>query len=279
MEQTELLWQYQQADMAADAFETEIKRNPNRLQLKKNREFLVEQQNAVKRMEQEVAEMLDRVDVIKVAISRMEDQLSALQKRMEATPPADLKQAQDMSRDAQKLLSDLTDYEQEMKRIQKDASCLLYTSHAKTRFHHTPQKRLVRHRRRGLRAHIHAHKGAVHLRRRREAFRRHHLYQLRNGPVLASHAGQAVGGRGRRGQQLVRYLLLHHDGNLPDGQAAVPKQLQNGGGDVVGNVGDHKEPFPQRPADLGKVQPAHISLGDAQVVKGVGGRDVYKRQA
>lgn len=122
MEQTELLWQYQQADMAADAFETEIKRNPNRLQLKKNREFLVEQQNAVKRMEQEVAEMLDRVDVIKVAISRMEDQLSALQKRMEATPPADLKQAQDMSRDAQKLLSDLTDYEQEMKRIQKDAS-------------------------------------------------------------------------------------------------------------------------------------------------------------
>lgn len=117
MEQTELLWQYQQADMAADAFETEIKRNPNRLQLKKNREFLVEQQNAVKRMEQEVAEMLDRVDVIKVAISRMEDQLSALQKRMEATPPADLKQAQDMSRDAQKLLSDLTDYEQEMKRI------------------------------------------------------------------------------------------------------------------------------------------------------------------
>ena len=82
----------------------------------------MEQQNAVKRMEQEVAEMLDRVDVIKVAISRMEDQLSALQKRMEATPPADLKQAQDMSRDAQKLLSDLTDYEQEMKRIQKDAS-------------------------------------------------------------------------------------------------------------------------------------------------------------
>ena len=59
MEQTELLWQYQQADMAADAFETEIKRNPNRLQLKKNREYLVEQQNAVKRMEQEVAEMVE----------------------------------------------------------------------------------------------------------------------------------------------------------------------------------------------------------------------------
>ncbi len=122
MEQTELLWLYQQADMAVDAFETEIKRSPTRIALKKNREFLVEQQNAVKRMEQEVAEMVDRVDVIKVAITRIEDQLSALQKRMESTPPADLQQAQSLNRDAQKLLSDLGDYEQEMKRIQKDAA-------------------------------------------------------------------------------------------------------------------------------------------------------------
>lgn len=122
MEQTELLWLYQQADMAADAFESEIKRSPTRIALKKNREFLVDQQNAVKRMEQEVAEMVDRVDVIKVAVTRIEDQLSALQKRMESTPPADLQQAQSLNRDAQKLLSDLDDYEQEMKRIQKDAS-------------------------------------------------------------------------------------------------------------------------------------------------------------
>lgn len=122
MEQTELLWQYQQADMAADAFEREIKRSPTRLALKKNRGFLVEQQNAVKRMEQDVADMTDRIEVIKVAISRLEDQLSALQKRMEQNPPADLKQAQDLNRDAQKLLTDLSDYEREMKRIQKDAS-------------------------------------------------------------------------------------------------------------------------------------------------------------
>ncbi len=122
MEQTELLWQYQQADMAADAFETEIKRSPARVALKKNRDFLVEQQEAVKRMEQEVTEMADRVDVIKVAIARMEEQLAALQKRMEEAPPADLAQAQDMARDAQKLVADLGDYEAEMKRIQKDAA-------------------------------------------------------------------------------------------------------------------------------------------------------------
>ena len=122
MEQTELLWQYQQADMAADAFENEIKRNPTRVALKKNRDFLVEQQNAVKKMEQEVTEMADRVETIKLAIKRLEEQLAALTSRMESNPPADLKQAQEMSRDAQKLLKDLTDYEGEMKRIQKDAS-------------------------------------------------------------------------------------------------------------------------------------------------------------
>ena len=122
MEQTELLWQYQQADMAADAFERDIKRSPNRGALKKNREFLMEQQNAVKRMEQEVAEMADRVEVIKVAIERIEGQLAALQARMENNPPADLKQAQDLARDAQKLLTNLSDYEREMKRIQKDAA-------------------------------------------------------------------------------------------------------------------------------------------------------------
>ena len=50
MEQMEMLWQYQQADMAVDALETEIRRDPARLALKKNREFLVEQQNAVKKL-------------------------------------------------------------------------------------------------------------------------------------------------------------------------------------------------------------------------------------
>ena len=122
MEQIEMLWQYQQADMAADAFEREIKRNPNRIALKKNREFLVEQQNAVKRMEQEVAEMTDRVEVIKVAITRIQSQLAALQSRLENNPPADLAQAQELTRDAQKLLNNLSDYEREMKKIQKDAA-------------------------------------------------------------------------------------------------------------------------------------------------------------
>lgn len=122
MEQIEMLWEYQQADMEADAMEGDIKRSPNRLALMKNRKFLEEQQVAVKKMEEEIGEMLDRVDVIKDAINRQEEQLKALQKRLADEPPADLDQAKGFARDAQKLVDTIGDYEQEMKRIQKDAS-------------------------------------------------------------------------------------------------------------------------------------------------------------
>ena len=77
-----------------------------------------------------VSGKVDRVDVIKVAIARMEEQLTALTKKMEATPPTDLNLAQDMSRDAQKLLGDLTEYEQELKRIQKALEItFIYVTH------------------------------------------------------------------------------------------------------------------------------------------------------
>ena len=122
MTQIELLLQYQQADMAADAFENQIKRNPNRIALKKNREFLVEQQNAAKKLEGEVAHLTDRVETIKLAIVRLEEQLNQMAKRMQDTPPADLNKAQEAAKDAQKLLGDLEDYEKEMRKIQKDAA-------------------------------------------------------------------------------------------------------------------------------------------------------------
>jgi len=122
MEQVEMLWQFQQADMDADALEGEIKRAPTRLALLKNREFLMEQQSIVKHMEEEVTEMVDRVDVIKDAISRLEEQLKGLQRRLAEQTPTDLEQARELSQDAQKLLSGITSYEQEMRRIQKDAA-------------------------------------------------------------------------------------------------------------------------------------------------------------
>ena len=122
MEQIEMLWEFQQADMEADALENEIKRSPNRLALKKNREFLLEQQNLIKQMEEQVAEMLDRVDIITDAIGLQQEQLRTLTTRLTETPPENLEQARAFSHEAQRLMGDIQNYEQEMKRIQQDAA-------------------------------------------------------------------------------------------------------------------------------------------------------------
>ncbi|MCE5343075.1 MAG: C4-type zinc ribbon domain-containing protein [Eubacteriales bacterium] len=122
MEQIEMLWEFQQADMEADTLETEIKRSPNRLALKKNRDFLLEQQTAVRQIEEEVAQMLDRVDIIKDAILLQQEQLKALQARLEENPPANLEEAQAFAQDAQRLVGGIQSYEQEMRRIQQEAA-------------------------------------------------------------------------------------------------------------------------------------------------------------
>ena len=64
MEQLELLWNYQQADSAADKLEKEIKRSPTRQKLIKYRDSLLEQQTAFKRVDGEVAAMGDRLDAL-----------------------------------------------------------------------------------------------------------------------------------------------------------------------------------------------------------------------
>lgn len=122
MEQIEMLLDFQEADMEADALEMEIKRAPNRIALKKNRDFLLEQQNTVKDMEEQIATMLDRVDIISEAIRRQQDQLKALQARLTDEPPTNLEETKAMQNDAHSLLQDIQGYETEMKRIQKEAS-------------------------------------------------------------------------------------------------------------------------------------------------------------
>ena len=122
MEQIEMLLDFQEADMEADALEMEIRRSPNRIALKKNLDFLREQQEVVKHMEEQITTMLDRVDVIKEAIHLQEEQLKALQKRVTDTPPESLEDTKAMQSDAQRLLHDIHGYETEMKRIQKEAA-------------------------------------------------------------------------------------------------------------------------------------------------------------
>ena len=120
MEQLELLWIYQQADSAADRLENEIKRSPTRQKLVKCRDSLLEQQTAYKRVESEVAAMIDRLDALKDAVALTEEQLKNLTAKIENSADS-LEQVSSYIAEAKRLQGNLTAYEQETRRIRKDA--------------------------------------------------------------------------------------------------------------------------------------------------------------
>ena len=95
-QELELLWAYQQEDMAADRIASEIRRSPTRQKLEKDRDFIMEQQKRFKQIEEQIAVLADRVDAIKDAIVRCEEQIKNVTARFEAEPPADLDAARSM---------------------------------------------------------------------------------------------------------------------------------------------------------------------------------------
>ena len=122
MNQMELLWDYQQTDIQAEAVAKEIKGSPERQKLVKYRDYLLEQQNTIKRIEEEVLTMQDRLEVLEDAVKLVEDQLNSLQKKIEANEPQDVEQTERYLSDAQRMMSNLSEYEAEIKRIRKDAA-------------------------------------------------------------------------------------------------------------------------------------------------------------
>ena len=122
MDQIRLLWEYQQADMEVSKMENSIKRSPNRQKLVKYRDYLVSQQNVMKRIESEVSAMADRLEALKDAISMTEDQYKALKQKVESDQATDAKAVQQLMNEAKRFLNNLTAYEQEIKRIRKDAA-------------------------------------------------------------------------------------------------------------------------------------------------------------
>lgn len=122
MDQLHLLWEYQKADMTADKKAAAIKRSPTRLQLQKFKNVVMEQQETIKRIENEVSVMADRLDALKDAMRMTQDQLHVLQGKMENTPPQNSEETQQFINDAQRFQNNLVAYEQEIRRIKKDAA-------------------------------------------------------------------------------------------------------------------------------------------------------------
>ena len=79
MDQLHLLWEYQKADVEVDKMEASIKRSPVRQKLVKYRDYYAEQQNTMKRIENEVSAMQDRLEALKDAIKMTDDQIFILE--------------------------------------------------------------------------------------------------------------------------------------------------------------------------------------------------------
>ena len=120
MEQFEALWAYQQEDMKADAIAAAIKRSPIRQKLEKARDFILERQKQYKQIEEDVAAMVDRKDIIAQAISRASDQLQALRNRFEANPPQTPEEVKSLLAEVSRCRDTIRQYEAEISRIVKE---------------------------------------------------------------------------------------------------------------------------------------------------------------
>ena len=121
MEQYELLWQYQQVDMELERYEKEMRANPNRKELLKHRDFLLEQQNVLKKIEADVEIMADRMEALADEIVRLNGSVAEATAAFEANRPTDLEEAKKQIASIQKLVATLSRYEAELTKMRKDA--------------------------------------------------------------------------------------------------------------------------------------------------------------
>ncbi len=119
--QLDLLWNFMQYDMEADRFENAMRNAPDRVKLLKQRDFLLEQQNNVKRIERETAAMSDRLEAVRDEAKRLSGLLDNLLKSLEENPPETLEEIEKQVAAAQKLENSLQHYEQELNRMRKDS--------------------------------------------------------------------------------------------------------------------------------------------------------------
>ena len=119
--QLDKLWQFMQVDMEADKFEAKIRQSEKRQKLLKQRNFLMDQQNNMKKLESDVAAMSDRLDAVRDDAERLQKVLTSLMEELESNPPTSEEEANARMEPVQKLMDNLTRYEQELSKMRKDA--------------------------------------------------------------------------------------------------------------------------------------------------------------
>lgn len=121
MNKYELLWEYQQADVASEIMKRKISRSPQRLKLIKLRDSIQEKQTFIETLEAELVAMIDRLDILQDAVTMIEEKLKTLQVKIQDLPASDAVSAKAYVSEIQSLLKDISSYDEEVKRIKKDA--------------------------------------------------------------------------------------------------------------------------------------------------------------
>ena len=119
--QLDTLWKFMQVDMEADGFEAKMRQSPNRQKLIKARDFLKDQQANMKKLENDVAVMQDRLEAVEDEAARLEKALESATEEFNNNPPANADDAQKQAESVQKLLDTLQRYEAELAKMRKDA--------------------------------------------------------------------------------------------------------------------------------------------------------------
>ena len=120
MEQFEALWAYQAEDMKADAIAAAIRRSPTRQKLEKARDFILDRQKKYKQIEEDVAAMVDRKDIISQAVARARDQLQVLQRRYETEPLESQEAVRSLLSEVSRCRDTIRQYEAEISRIVRE---------------------------------------------------------------------------------------------------------------------------------------------------------------
>ena len=119
--QLDTLWKFMQVDMEADKFEAKMRQSENRQKLIKARDFLKDQQANMKKLENDVAVMQDRLEAVEDEAARLEKVLDGLTEEFNNNVPTNAEDAQKQADAVQKLLDTLQRYEAELAKMRKDA--------------------------------------------------------------------------------------------------------------------------------------------------------------
>ena len=104
MDKFEALWAYQTEDIKADAIANEIRRSPIRQKLEKSRDFIMDRQKQYKQIEDSIAGITDRKDVLEQALDRAVRQLESLKEQMTGVDPEDENAVETLRKDVSKQL-------------------------------------------------------------------------------------------------------------------------------------------------------------------------------